>query len=790
MLELIVDILQENCLKFSDCLTRICDGTLENDLKFKWISLFIGTGYKDIVIELLKLSNVFGEADIKMVDEISENYKLNSIRPTCCRTFGCSDEEINKCQNLLTFNSNHEANNSPSFFISAEKIKSAQLKLRFEELKEKVILQILDGDKSAHLEEEFIKVVAQMKNDSPVLFEKLKTDLQGNNVKIQAFVEEVNKFAKTISKGSELLCTANNVTLPEILKPFADGLDPSKVFIDDMGQLIVVINSMDSEILMPISNFVARIVQVLEYDECHDFLKEFVIEGILEGTKQLHTITVSAKEFSAMNWVLTKWGNVIITSAPKAKEFLREAIQKVSINAPVTNVYYSLGWKEIDGNWCYLYSSGVIGNNTALVAEITELKGYYFTDYNYDVKDCARFVQLFMDIAPHEITFPLLAHTFLSILIEKLKMEDIEPRYLLWVYGVSGSFKTALSVVLMNFFGKFRTPPASFNDTITALEKKSFLTKDSMLLVDDYCPAASPQEARAKVTVANVLTRKYGDRISKGRSKSNLQLAKEYPPRGNLICTSEDLLVGHSTNSRHIGVSINRGDIDPNILTELQNNTDLLTCFMYNFIEYVSEKIMNTDHVSFKEKFLEYRDNSQDSNHHKRFAESIACMQIGFEVLLDFLRYIDFIDDEKHKAHFDEAFRVFKALAKQQNALVQHDDIADKYMSALKELIDTKQIEPVNKNLPTTLQKGTVLCYEDENNYYFIPQSTYAVVCEFFSRRGELLSTTELMLRKMLEAKKYIITLPDDDNRKTVKIRIGLKTIWTLQVPKSILDTF
>lgn len=345
-------------------------------------------------------------------------------------------------------------------------------------------------------------------------------------------------------------------------------------------------------------------------------------------------------------------------------------------------------------------------------------------------------------------------------------------------------------IVLINFFGMFNSPPATFNDTAAALEEKSYLTKDSLLIVDDFRPSASPTEAKSKASLANSLTRRYGDRITRSRSKSNLSLAKDYPPRGNLICTSEDLLIGHSTNSRHMGIELHRGDINPDILTELQNNKEYLSCFMVYFIQYVSEKIMNDATVTYKEKFLKYRDKSQNNNNHKRFAEAIACLQIGWETLLDFLKHIGHIDEAKHQEYFDEGLTIFQDLAKKQNDLVQNDDIADKFMTALKELIDTKQINPVDKDAPSTLNKGSVICYEDEDNYYFIPQSTYAIVADFFLKRGDLLNINEYMLRKMLADRKYIIESSDGDGHKTRKIKIGESNIRVLHITKNIMNTF
>jgi hypothetical protein len=473
-------------------------------------------------------------------------------------------------------NASGEPSNSPAYHIREDNLKKYRAREEFNSIKDDVFEKIASGDTSAHMDDKFLDLAAALKSEDSLAYNKLQGELSEMKVKLTAFREEVSKRSKALSKEQKTVAV-QAIALPDNLKPYAEGTDPSISFVDENGYIVAIVRDGKGNESYPVqaSNFVARINKVLEFDDDIEIVQQFVIDGILESTKKLRTITVNAKDFRSMNWVEKYWGNLLITSIPKARDIVRETIQRVSINAPKTKVHYTLGWKNIGNNWYYLYSGGSIGGDNILVAEINELKGYFFKKYSYDVKKCARYVQKFMDIASPEITIPLLAHAFLSIMIEKLKREEIEPRYLMWVYGASGSFKTALTVVLMSFFGTFNAPPATFNDTAAALEKKAYLTKDSLLLVDDFHPSASPQEAKSKASLANGLTRKYGDRITRSRSKSNLMLAKEYPPRGNLICTSEDLLIGHSTNSRHMGIEIHRGDINPDILTKEQLNNNL-----------------------------------------------------------------------------------------------------------------------------------------------------------------------------------------------------------------------
>jgi hypothetical protein len=791
----VVDALHDNCEAFAEDLGKQQNGELEREMKFRWQAFFVNSGHKDMAVEFTKASPNCRKSELKRLrrfiakSEEKAETEGKRCKPTKCSTFGCSDEHIEECHKKILLNASGKPSNSPVYHIREENLKKYKVREEFSSIKDEIFEKISFGDTSAHMDDSFLDVVTALKSQDSLAYNKLLGELSEMKVKVSAFKEEINKRSKALFKEKKT-AAVEAITLPAHLKPYAEGTDPSISFVDENGHIVAVTKVGEESYPEQASNFVARIKKVLEFDDGIEIVQQFVIDGILEGSKRLPAITVNAKDFRSMNWVERCWGNLLITSIPKARDIVRETIQRVSIYAPVSKVHYTLGWKNIGNNWYYLYSGGSIGGDNVLVAEINELKGYFFEEYSYDIKRCVKYVQRFMDIASHEITIPLLAHAFLSIMIEKLKQEGIEPRYLAWLYGSSGSFKTSLTVVLMGFFGTFNTPPATFNDTAAALEKKAYLTKDSLLLVDDFHPSASPQEAKSKASIASGLTRKYGDRITRSRSRSNLTLAKDYPPRGNLICTSEDLLIGHSTNSRHMGIEIHRGDVNSEILTKLQNNKQYLACFMVNFIQYFGEKIMNDTTVTYKAKFQGYRNRAQKDNHHKRFAEAIACLQIGWETFLGFLRHIRHIDKVQYREYAEEGFAIFQDLAKRQNDLVQHDDIADKYMRALKELLDSKQIVPVDKDAPSTLNKGATICYQDKNNYYFLPDSTYAAVAHFFIQRGDMLNIHEHMLRKMLAERGYIIASSDGDGHTSRKVKIGVSTIRILQISKAVMNTF
>lgn len=791
--EAIFEILSKKCGMFTADLEKYQDGTLEDKYEFSWATLFVNSGCDEAAREFVKYSS--NKNAIESFEKELETIKAKKCKPTLCRTFGCNDDEIQQCHEKITRNSNNEINNSPANHITERKVKAYINALKYEELLQDIHVK-LETDPTAYLSEDFLEAAADLKVNNLQEYTKLVEEFKQSNIKTQKFEKEVEAVVKSLKKSVPKsrgeFTNKPSKELPDILQPYCNNLENSKFFVSEGGQICYEKEERESTSIITATNFVARITESFIFDDGQAKIRKFKIKGVVNGTDELPEIIVDAKDFNSLSWVISQWGNRAILMDEATVRTVREFIQTVSMNAPEIIIHYQLGWKMINNRWAYLYSNGIIGDVENRVSEIHELSSYYFKNSDIDEKEAIRVVLKFLKMAKAGITYPLIGHAFLSILIEKLLHEQLSPKYLLWVYGQSGSFKTAISMLLLSLFGEFTSPPATFSDTINALEKKAYLTKDSLFLVDDFHPSSSPNEARYKTGVAQNLTRKYGDRISKGRAKSNMSLSVEYKPQGNGVCTSEDLLLGHSTNSRHMSIEVYRGEVDKEILTELQGKTEYLNKAMRTFIEWCADKIMNNEEIKFKPEFIKYRELAQDSNRHLRFAEAVAYLQIGFTTFLKFANDFEVITDEEAAELSKTAFDVFIKLAEKQNELAQSEDVADKFMLTIKELIDAKEIEPADILKPLHLNKTSTICYHDSDYYYFIPQSIYAKVSEFLKRKDEMLSITDRMLWKMLRERKYIVApnLSENDSHQFAKKKIGLAQVRVVQIEKKKLENF
>ena len=146
--------------------------------------------------------------------------------------------------------------------------------------------------------------------------------------------------------------------------------------------------------------------------------------------------------------------------------------------------------------------------------------------------------QIIDDLLPlHDrtVTYSLLAASACSIL------QQFAPgvgRFALWLVGLTGSGKSFLSKLFMNFFGDFPMSSgrfATWSSTPNYLQRQGYFFKDALYLVDDY-----KLEVVQHYNIVRIL-QTYADGTARGRLKSDATTNTSRPIRGLFISTGEDV---------------------------------------------------------------------------------------------------------------------------------------------------------------------------------------------------------------------------------------------------------
>ena len=546
-----------------------------------------------------------------------------------------------------------------------------------------------------------------------------------------------------------------------------------------------------------IGNFVAIPVRDVCLDNGAETFRLFEFECVLlSDGRTLPPLKVRHSDFADLKWI-ADWGlEPNLEPGPINRERMRHAIQQLAGNARRVQVYAHLGFRQISGRWRYLHAGGCVGEPEVLV-EMTDprLAKYTLPNGARDAKAAVRQSLALLEVAKPGITTPLLATVYLAPLCEALRTAGIEPSFVVWIHGQTGTRKSTLAALFLSHFGDFspKGPPASFRDTANSLERRAFDAKDTVLWIDDFHPTGNPAEARKMEQTAQATLRAYGDRAGRGRMGPDATLRADYPPRGLAVATGEQFPDGHSSNARLQGVEVAPGDVDLAKLTEAQAQSFLLAEAMAEYVKWVGERM---DDPSFpgllRQKFQERRELALPGQSHGRLAETAAWLYLGLDYLLEFALEVGAVTEEERQRRLAEGWETLLALSEAQSEQVLDARPAEQFLSVVAGMLQngTIHVLPADRREREKYEglslPGTHVGWEDDQYFYFLPDIIYNVVNDFLRKQDERVPLKQSALWKQLEAEGCLVPGVEKDNgkekikRRRKKVVDGKKvqTVW------------
>ena len=416
--------------------------------------------------------------------------------------------------------------------------------------------------------------------------------------------------------------TRHIATLPDTLRPRYVSLIEKKLAIPKrdlknlMNQREEESGYLDSEIRErrlhfkgdPLGNFWARIShELMVADGLNPPTVRYSIEGGLASGQALQPVQVEARAFDKLDWIADSWGmRPIITLPPGKSYLLARAIQEVSMESVQREKLYTFtGWHDCDGERGFLTASGWLGEeglNDQVRVDLgsNNLRHYALPKEEINSEEAVRATLEFLQLGPRKVTAPLWAAMYAAPLTSLRPLNA-----LLSVYGTTQSGKSTLSHLALTHFGtgfvqeRDYHAPIDWTSTVTAIEAAMFLAKDVPLVIDDFAPQfSSLAEARMMHKKAHHVVRSVGNRSARGRSRADLSQQNTRIPRGLVIMTAENPLIGQSIVGRMLYVGVEPGDILPAAgsgmdekLTDLQKKAQqgLLAQAMKLYLKYLAK---------------------------------------------------------------------------------------------------------------------------------------------------------------------------------------------------------
>ncbi|MDN4081406.1 bifunctional DNA primase/polymerase [Paenibacillus polymyxa] len=507
---------------------------------------------------------------------------------------------------------------------------------------------------------------------------------------------------------------------------------------------------------IPLANFVARIVKSIEKDNGAEKLTFYEIDGLLiHSQKRLHPIQVPAQEFESMKW-LTMWGpEPTLFPGSTIRDLVRFAIQSTASAVISERIFTHLGWIKLDGKWAYLHAGGALGVPNVKVELETRLQNYQLTGSHTSSREAMETSLNLLNIAPHRVTLVLWALTYLSPLCEWLRWLGIEPKFLVWLHGYTGSRKTTLAKLFLCHFGDLlEHPPASFKDTANSVERRGFDTKDSLLLIDDYHPTSSPGEKKKMESLAQQILRGYGDRVGRGRMKQDTSLRPDYPPRGNALVTAEDLLGGGSSVARLFPAELLKTDVNLELLTQAQDDFEKLSAAMSGYLDWVGKAMNTPDHSELRRLFVKKRQAASHLGVHGRLVEAAVWLYLGLSLGLEYAESVGAITADRGKELRTKGWNIFLDIANEQGQQVTEIKPSKRFITIVSQLLANQSVYCDNidhKIVPETVQRNSSsVGWKDDKYYYFLPDLIYNEVSQLLAKRGEQFPISPTTLWKEL----------------------------------------
>ena len=546
----------------------------------------------------------------------------------------------------------------------------------------------------------------------------------------------------------------------------------------------------DETVPVQLSNFQARIVADIEYDDGANHYRIFTIEA-KRGAMQ-RVFDVPAASFPSLAWANEHLGSAArIYPTYTARERLRDAILALSDGeAETRSTFGHLGWRQIDGQWVYLHHGGGIGAG-GLRDDISVTLPGALSRYGLpeppqgdDLQENLLAVLELMNLCKPELMTPLLGSVFRSV----LRRAD----YGVFLPGKTGLYKSELSALMQQFFGAEMNAaelPTNWESTALSLVSLAFKAKDTLMVVDDYVPSVG-NDLSALNRKAELLFRGSANNAGRERLRSTLEHIEAQPPRGMILSTGEDLPAGQSLRSRIVFCEMEQGGISTSKLSACQAaaRQGRYAGTMAAFLQWLAPRYGDIQEMFDGERNALRSLAYGQAFSHNRIPGNIASCAMGWLYFLRFAVDMDCIPLEKAETMWRGAWKTLLKVGAAQSAYVAEADPVERFLSVLEQALLSGEAHLANldggppdepgvcgwKSVGDDYQeqweaRGDKIGWLDADGIYLMPDMVFSRVQRLATGAGDPLNITKnTMWKRLNEAGKLAST---DGKRETLKVR-------------------
>lgn len=554
---------------------------------------------------------------------------------------------------------------------------------------------------------------------------------------------------------------------------------------------------------VPLCNFTARIVTECEEDDGIETRRTFEI-AVRQGERTA-TVRIPWEKFNAVNWPIEALGaDAAIVPGPMARDHIRFATQLFSKGAPKRKLYAHLGWRRIGEQWGYLHAGGAIGKEGSVTGiEVTlpaALEQFVLPSPPEEdgIKRAVRASLGILSVAPETITFPLLAAVYRAVLGDT----DLS----IHLAGQTGLGKSELVALAQQHHGPeldARHLPASWTSTGNALEGLAFTAKDSLLVIDDFCPTGSTADVQRFHRDADRVFRAQGNHAGRLRMRADTSLKPAKPPRGMVISTGEDVPRGQSLRARILIIEPSPGDTNWSILSDCQKDAaeGLYAQSLAGFLRWLAPQY-ETLKKGLRREVEDLRAQAVQGGH-KRTPEIVANLSVGFRYFLAFACETEAISTEEQETLWRECWAALSTVATFQSKHQEGNEPARRFLELINAALSSGKAHLANSSGGTPADpeswgwrlegdtwaaKGTRIGWLEGDSIYLQPDSSYSCTQDLARSQGDSISVSVQTLRRCLKEKSLLASWDEARETATVRRILEGKQQAVLHLRKSVFS--
>jgi hypothetical protein len=527
--------------------------------------------------------------------------------------------------------------------------------------------------------------------------------------------------------------------------------------------------SKDGEAIVQLANFRAQIVEDVVTDDGVETNRKFLIAANVNGRSR--KVPVAAKDFANMNWIYDGLGpSAVICAGVSARDHCRAAIQLLSADIRRSRIYTYTGWRKIGGKYYYLHAGGAIGAEGSVELQVglpLDLAPFNLPDppTGAALTRAVKASLSILKLGPRQVVVPLYCAVWRSVLGSC--------NYSLHSAGRTGTFKTSVSLLLQQHFGKgFSSDnlPATWSSTDNFLEGLQFTMKDAPLLIDDFAPKGNKSDIERSHQKADRILRGQGNRAGRGRMKPDSTLRATKKARGTTLSTGEDTPRGESLKARLMILEFDKNTIDPDRLAICQDKAaaGLYAEAMAAFLCWLASQY-ETITANLPKRIAALRQKAEKSNQHRRTPEIVANLMLGLKLFLRFCSEKNILSDEEVAELRSNAWEALGQAAAAQAREQRADEPARRFVDLISAALAGGDVHLRDANTGIAMKRSSGRCVgwiDPEYPDYVLlePDISFAEAQRMANLQGEALPVAKHTLWKRLREKNFIALSEKDRN--------------------------